>query len=151
MSSIAHAGEPLARPGGRTLSDHQKQLVRQSFTRLEPAVELVVRAFYARLFEIAPEVEPLFAGEMAEQRRKLTSALQLAVASLDKLEELAPTLKLLGVKHREHGVDATHYGAVGEALLWTLREALEDAFDAETHDAWAAVYTHLAEVMCSAD
>ena len=33
-------------------------------------------------------------------------------------------------------VEATHYGTVGEALLWTLEQGLGLAFTEETRDAW---------------
>ena len=39
-----------------------------------------------------------------------------------------------------YGVVPEHYAVVGEALIATLSDALGDAFDAETKEAWVAVY-----------
>lgn len=144
--AVAHITEVPDTAEG-PLSTQQKALVRESFARIEPAIELVVQLFYRRLFDIAPEVRPLFSEDMQDQRRKLISALRLSVAAMDKLDDLVPTLKLLGAKHRSYGVHATHYGAVGEALLWTLRQSLKNHFTPEVHDAWVAVYTVMAETM----
>lgn len=148
MSEPAVAHDPFAPDLSQgPLTAEQKALVRESFARIEPAIELVVQLFYKRLFDIAPEVRPLFSENMRDQHKKLISALRLSVAALDKLEDLVPTLKLLGAKHRSYGVQATHYGAVGEALLWTLRQSLKNQFTPEVHDSWVAVYTLLAETM----
>jgi len=49
------------------------KLIRQSFDRIVPMKDDFAFAFYKRLFEIAPEVEPLFKGDMVEQGGKLTS------------------------------------------------------------------------------
>ena len=134
-------------PAEGPISAEHRILVQESFQRIAPAAELVAQLFYRRLFDIAPEVRPMFGDDMEEQQRKLVSALRLAVSSLGRLDDVIPALKLLGSKHRTYGVEPVHYGAVGEALLWTLGQCLEDDFTSEIHDAWACVYTVLAEVM----
>ncbi|MBN1206418.1 MAG: hypothetical protein JXB05_16020, partial [Myxococcaceae bacterium] len=53
----------------------------------------------------------------------------------------------LGVRHAGYMVQDHHYGLVGEALLWTLREGLGDAFNPETESAWREVYGVVASVM----
>lgn len=58
-----------------------------------------------------------------------------------------PALRLLGSKYRAQGVTEMHYGAVGEALLRTLRQSLGKHWTNETADAWTALYTVVAEVM----
>jgi ABC-type glucose/galactose transport system permease subunit len=63
-----------------------------------------------------------------------------AVGMLTKLDELVPILTSLGTKHVGYGVVPEHYAVVGEALIATLSDALGDAFDAETKEAWIAVY-----------
>ena len=54
--------------------------------------------FYARLFEIDPDLEPLFPAEeraMREQGRKLVRMITLAVRGLDR-QELLPAAEDLG-------------------------------------------------------
>src|SRR3546814_3776176 len=96
--------------------------------------------FYTRLFETAPEVKPLFKGDIKEQGRKLMATIGLAVSSLDRLPQLVPVVQDLGRKHAGYGVRDDHYDAVGAALLWTLEQGLGPDFTPETRTAWTEGY-----------
>jgi nitric oxide dioxygenase len=102
---------------------------------------------YGRLFEIAPEVRPLFKGDMTEQGRKLMATLAVVVGGLKDLDAIALAAQALAVKHVAYGVRAEHYTPVGEALIWTLEQGLGEAFDAPTREAWVAAYGTLSGVM----
>ena len=78
--------------------------------------------FYGRLFEIAPEVKPLFKGDMTEQGKKLMQMLAVAVNGLPKLDTIVPAVQDMGVRHNDYGVAPEHYDSVGAALLWTLEQ-----------------------------
>lgn len=132
------------------ITNAQKFLVQNSFRQVAPAAEEVAALFYGRLFEIAPEVRPLFKGDLTEQGRKLMQVLGYAVGSLDRLDTLVPAVEDLGRRHGKYGVRDEHYDAVGFALLWTLEKGLGEGFTAEVKAAWVAVYTVLAGVMKSA-
>ncbi len=105
------------------------------------------RMFYGRLFEIAPEVKPLFKGDMAEQGRKLMATLAVVVGSLHNLETILPAVSTLAKKHVEYGVKPGHYAAVGAALLWTLERGLGAAWTPELAAAWTSAYTTLSHFM----
>ena len=126
--------------------EHVK-LVRESFAKVAPIAPLAAALFYGRLFEIAPEVKPLFKGDIAEQGRKLMQVLAVAVGGLDDLPALVPVVQDLGRRHVRYGVSDAHYGVVGEALLWTLGQGLGDGFTPAVKEAWIAVYTVLADTM----
>lgn len=125
----------------------QKRIVAETFAQIEGDADKAAELFYNRLFVIRPDLQPLFTGDMVEQGRKLMSTLQLAIAGLKDVEKLAPALKTLGARHREYGVKDNDYDSVAEALLWTLEQALGEAFTDEVAEAWAMVYTTLANVM----
>lgn len=127
----------------------QIRLVQQTFAQLEPRSFAIAELFYSRLFELAPEVRPLFFQNSGSQGEKLMHMLGLAVRSLDSIGALVPVLKALGARHRGYGVLDSHYGTVGEALLWTLEQMLGDSFDDDARAAWAATYALLAETMKS--
>jgi hemoglobin-like flavoprotein len=127
-------------------SAEQKRLIRESFVRIEPAIDLVAQLFLRRLRDLAPDLKFVSTGG-PEDHRRLITALRLAVASLDRLDDVLPAVRLLGVTQRSAGVNANHYGAAGEALLWTLQKCLKGHFSAEAYDAWVAFYTLLAETM----
>ena len=122
-------------------------LVKDSWTKVEPISEQAAGLFYGRLFEVYPEVKPLFRGDMKEQGRKLMAMINTAVNALDRLESMVPAIKSMGVRHAGYGVKAEDYGKVADALLWTLGQGLGDEFTPEVKGAWVAVYTALADTM----
>jgi hypothetical protein len=69
------------------------------------------------------------------------------VDGLTHPQRLIPVLEQLGARHAGYMVQDHHYGLVGEALLWTLREGLGDDFTPETESAWREVYGLVASVM----
>lgn len=122
-------------------------LVQSSFANVVPISDAAADMFYARLFEIAPEVKPMFKGDMKGQGQKLMATLGVAVKGLSNLESILPTVKQLAQKHTEYGVLAEHYEPVGAALLWTLEQGLGDSFTEETKVAWAKAYSLLSTTM----
>lgn len=132
------------------LADNQIKLVQDSFAKVAPIADTAASLFYDRLFEIAPQVRPMFKADLTEQGAKLMKTLGIAVNSLTNLEGLVPVIENLAVKHVEYGVKDEHYQPVGEALIWTLEQGLGDAFTEETKEAWVAVYTLVADTMIAA-
>jgi hemoglobin-like flavoprotein len=133
--------------GASQMTPEQKQLVRDSWAEVLPIKETAAELFYGRLFELYPEVRPLFKGDMKEQGRKLMVMLNTAVNSLDNLEALIGPLKQSGKAHAGYGVKAEDYDKVGASFLWTLEKGLGDAFTPDVKEAWIAVYTTVADVM----
>ncbi len=124
--------------------------VQETFEAVKPIADQAASLFYGRLFEIAPEVKPLFKGNMEDQGRKLMKTLAIAVAGLNDLVAAGPTLEKLGRGHVAYGVQPEHYAKVGEALLWTLGQGLGDAFTEEVENSWKQVYQILADTMKAA-
>lgn len=125
----------------------QKTLVQDSFATIAPIADDAAVLFYRRLFELDPSLEPMFRGNMTEQRKKLMQMLTAAVKGLDRLDQLVPVVENLGRRHAGYGVTDAHYDTVGSALLWTLEAGLGRAFTPEVKDAWATVYGLLATTM----
>jgi hemoglobin-like flavoprotein len=131
------------------MTPDQVALVQDSFAKVAPISDQAAELFYSRLFEIAPEVKPMFHGDMAEQRRKLMATLGVVVAGLTRLETVLPAASALARKHVSYGVKDEHYPVVGAALLWTLEKGLGDAWTPETADAWTTAYGTLSSYMIS--
>jgi nitric oxide dioxygenase len=129
------------------MTPDQIDLVQSSFAKVVPIADVAAELFYGRLFEIAPEVKPLFKGDMREQGRKLMSTLGVVVAGLKNLEAVLPAAKALAVRHVGYGVAAADYEPVGEALIWTLNKGLGEGFTPATKEAWLAAYGALSGVM----
>jgi len=129
----------------------QIDLIRASWSQVEPIADTAARLFYARLFELDPRTKVLFRRtDMDAQRTNLMQTLTVVVKSLDRLDAIVPAVEALGRRHAGYGVRAQDYDTVGAALLWTLGQGLGEAFDDPTRDAWASAYGVLASVMIEA-
>jgi hemoglobin-like flavoprotein len=131
-----------------SLTAEQKRLVRSSWALVMPMQEEAAHLFYGRLFEIDPSTKPLFAStDMAEQGKKLMQMINVAVASLERLDAIRSAVKDLGRRHEGYGVKEEHYESVGTALLWTLEQGLGGKFTPEVEEAWAETYGALTALM----
>jgi hemoglobin-like flavoprotein len=106
-----------------------------------------------RIFTIAPEAQGLFKfGKIdtddfdkkafMRHARGVIATVDAAVGLLEKedVETLASVLKDLGARHAKYGVKEEHFPIVGEALLYTLGQALADDFTPEVKEGWVGVY-----------
>ncbi len=135
-------------PADHPLTLTQKTLVQESWEKVKPISETAAELFYGKLFELDPELKPMFANsDMKEQGKKLMLMIGTAVRGLDTLGELVPAVQNLGKRHVGYGVKAEHYDTVGAALLDTLAKGLGDDFTEQTKEAWTITYTTLATVM----
>jgi hemoglobin-like flavoprotein len=121
--------------------------VQSSWAKVLPIAEQAAELFYGRLFEVYPEVKPLFKGDMQAQGRKLMTMLNTAVNALTNLEAIVQPVKDMGARHARYGVGSADYGKVADALLWTLAQGLGDDFTPEVKGAWVEVYTLVADTM----
>ena len=122
------------------MTPDQVKAVQASFAKVAPIADTAAGIFYSRLFEIAPEVKPLFRGDMAEQGRKLMRTLTVVVNGLGNLEAILPAASALAKNHVAYGVKASHYTPVGAALLWTLERGLGADWTPEIQNAWSTAY-----------
>jgi hemoglobin-like flavoprotein len=129
------------------LTAEQKRLVRLSFLRVEPALDLVAQLFFLKLFRLDPSLRKKFSGPIEVQARKFAAGAKLAMISLGHEDGLAPTLKLLGARHRQLGIQSRHYRTMSRALVWTLERSLETKFDRDTKDAWNALLSSFTRIM----
>ncbi|WP_298428194.1 globin domain-containing protein [Rhodoblastus sp.] len=132
------------------MTPEQVTLIRESFARVAPVSDRMATMFYARLFEIAPELRPLFKSDIVQQGRKFMATLTVAVTSLDDFERLRPAFQALARQHFSLGVRAENFAPLGEALIWALGQGLGDDFTEETRAAWEAAYASIAAAMKSA-
>ncbi|TWT96201.1 Bacterial hemoglobin [Botrimarina colliarenosi] len=127
-----------------------KQLVRATWKLAKADSLTLTKRFYARLFELAPGVRPLFPDDLREQRRKLGASLDVVVTKLDDLSTVITELTRLAERHAGYGAEPEHYPVVGEALIGALQEQLGDAWTPEVEQAWVDVYGVASSVMIDA-
>jgi hemoglobin-like flavoprotein len=105
---------------------------------LRPAEE-----FYRRLFELAPEVRPLFNREISLQAKKFSDTLAWVSVHLKHPDELSGEMRALGARQRGYGVKVDHYAPVGSALIWMFQHTPGDRFTPEMEEAWLEFYAFL--------
>jgi len=139
-----------ANEGPGSLKFEQKKILRSTWIKVLTAGDAAAEMFYQRLFELDPDLQPLFsAADMVAQRKKLIQSLSLVINSLSDPEPLVAYLQALGRRHVEYGVSDRHYDTVEIALLWTLEQVLGDAWNDAVRDAWSDAYGIVAEEMKS--
>ncbi len=130
------------------MTPRQVELLRDSWRYVGPFADHAAQLFYARLFELSPEIRDLFKfADMPAQGRKLLTALNLAVINAHDMNSMAPALKAMGRRHASYGVKTSHYDVVGHALIWTLEQDLGAVFVGEVRMAWIEFYSQVANTM----
>ncbi len=125
----------------------QIHLLRKSFTAVERQADVAALVFYRRLFEIAPQVRPLFKSDIHEQSKKLMDMLAAALSLLERPAELTVELEAMGARHAGYGTRPEHYAVVRCALLDMLSEVMGPGFTAETRTAWNELYDAIEAAM----
>ena len=119
-----------------------------SFDIVAPRGDDLMDVFYARLFDAAPAVRPLFAGtDLRRQKAMLLSALVLVRKSLRDLDAIVPTLHKLGARHVAYGARPEHYPVVATVLIASMAEVAGPAWSPDHERAWAAALDVVAGAM----
>ena len=114
--------------------------IRKSFAQLARHEHVAGLVFYRRLFELAPELKPMFKGDIELQAKKLLEMLGVLIAMLERPHGLELELKAMGARHADYGVKDEHYAVVGQALLDMLGETLDGDFTPDVREAWTWLY-----------
>ena len=122
-------------------------LVQQSWRKALGQKDSVADAFYLKLFELEPTLEAQFEKDMRGHGPKLVHLISAVVRGLDRVEFLLPAVRDFGRRQAAVGLRDEHYGAVANALLWSLEHALAAEFTAEVKSAWIVTYGVLSQTM----
>jgi hemoglobin-like flavoprotein len=119
-----------------------------SFDIVAPRGDDLMDVFYARLFDAAPAVRPLFAStDLRRQKAMLLGALVLVRKSLRDLDAILPALHKLGARHVRYGARAEHYPVVAAVLIASMAEIAGPAWRPRHEQAWAAALGVVAGAM----
>jgi len=121
--------------------------VRKSFAKVEAMGHVGALLFYQRLFEVAPQVRPLFSTEIETQSKKLTQMLTAVIGLAEKPEEFRATLEDLGARHVDYGALPGHYPVVVDSLLHMLEKVLGPEFTPKLRSLWTGVLNTIAQMM----
>lgn len=122
-------------------------LVQSTFADVIERADEFSNVFYARLFEIEPELRSMFASDLTAQRRKLVDELAFIVDNLGRLPPLIERATELGRRHVDYGVQPEHYDRVLDATLFALRSVLGERVGDDVETAWRRAYNLAAAMM----
>jgi hemoglobin-like flavoprotein len=118
----------------------QVELVRQSFDSMWPIRRKLADQFYRRFFELAPDAQGLFRGDMESQHLKLMDMIAAIVGALDKREMFQSIITHSGRQHARFGAKPFHFAAFGDSLICSLEQQFGAAFTPELKEAWITLY-----------
>jgi hemoglobin-like flavoprotein len=118
-------------------------LLKESVALLPKGDRTPADEFYRRLFDLAPEVRPMFTREITLQAKKFSDMLAWVIEHLESPQELGEQMRALGARHGEYGVKIDQYAPVGSALIWMFQQTLGDRFTLEMEEAWMEFYAFL--------
>jgi hemoglobin-like flavoprotein len=118
----------------------QVELVRQSFDAIWPIRRKLAGQFYHRFFELAPDAQGLFRGDMERQHLKLMDMIAAIVGTLDEREIFQSIISHSGRQHAQFGAKPLHFAAFREALIWGLEQQFGAAFTPKMKEAWIELY-----------
>jgi hemoglobin-like flavoprotein len=122
------------------VTPEQAELIRQSFDGIWPVRRILADRFYRRFFELAPDAQDLFRGDMERQHLKLMNMIAAIVGTLDKREIFQSIISHSGRQHAQFGAKPSQFAAFGSALIWGLEQQFGVAFTPEMKEAWIMLY-----------
>lgn len=124
--------------------------LRDSFDIIRENGARLGERFYARLFEAAPNLRPMFKGDLKAQATKLVDSLDAVIRNLERPTENAVMLAELGKRHVGYGAKPEHYELVISLLTQSMREVLGDQADERCLDEWRQALRLISRQMIAA-
>ena len=124
----------------------EKQLVIDSFNKIEPNLDNFTKAFFDNVLIGEPGMEKLFAHIDLEQLRpKFIRALTISVNNLKNPEYLKYYLQGLGEFQFKYEISQTYFPVFEEALIQTLMLFHMNTWNAKLESAWRDVFYYFGE------
>jgi hemoglobin-like flavoprotein len=98
--------------------------------------------FYVELFAAAPNLRPLFPGDLTSLQGHFEAALALVIRNLDEMLVLSESLRDLGAQHVHWGARPEDYVTAREALIAAVR-SLSPAWTSELEGHWRHAITSI--------
>ncbi|OMP86196.1 Flavohemoprotein [Diplodia seriata] len=132
------------------LTPDQAKIIKATVPILAEHGNTITTRFYANMLRENPDLNNIFSNThqaTGHQPRALAMSLYAYASNIDDLGVLSPAVELICQKHASLHIQPEHYGVVGTYLLAAMKEILGDALTPAIHDAWAAAYWQLADIM----
>jgi hemoglobin-like flavoprotein len=129
------------------LSPRQTLLIKLSWSHLSNRLEEIGETFYEVLFDLYPELRPMFRETMATQQQKFSTMMNHIVAQIQFPGKLEKDLAEMGTRHAGYGVTDDQYDKVMIAFLLAMEKKLKKNWDSETKEAWTMAFVYIGSQM----
>lgn len=129
------------------LEEAEIELLRESLVFLQERKDLAAAVFYENLFEIDPDLRPMFDDDLTEQSNKALFAFGAVVAQIHDIDACREMTRGLAIRHVTYGVVPDHYPKVGAAVLATVSMVMGDAMTPRIAVVWQKAYDAVSEAM----
>ncbi|KZF21579.1 flavohemo protein [Xylona heveae TC161] len=132
------------------LTQEQINTIKATVPVLEQYGGIITTTFYKNMLSENPELKNVFnsANQITgHQPRALAQSVYAYAANIDNLGALSAAVENICNKHASLYIRPEQYNIVGTYLLAAMKQVLGDALTPEIHDAWAAAYWQLANIM----
>jgi hemoglobin-like flavoprotein len=112
-------------------------LLQQGYNLILQQKEAFSKVYYARLFQLYPQLEAFFVRSSERERQgSLLGTLLSIVALTDRSRNFDMAVRVFGVRHERLGVQPEHYPMVKQVLLETLQHFLGDEWTPQVEASW---------------
>lgn len=120
--------------------------------RVTPSITPLVffyNTYYYHLFELAPEIRPLFTKSMVSQGRMLANMIKSVVVNIAQDYNLFRlSLEAMARNHNKMGIKSEYYALSGLVLFLTIRVCLgEKLYNEEIRIAWTRLYARMMQII----
>lgn len=122
------------------MNKQELEAIRNNWEAVRPNARFAARLFYTKLLLIDPSLVPLFRRNPEEQSQRLLRATRIVVYGISQPRILQPLLRMLGYHPAVRRMTPGQFESIGQAMLWTLRIVLDEAFDEAARRAWKNLY-----------
>jgi hemoglobin-like flavoprotein len=120
--------------------------IRASFADVARQPRALAARFYEELFLAAPELRPLFPGDLTSLQGHFEAALALVIRNLEDMAALQESLRDLGVQHVHWRARPQDYLVVRDAIIAAIRKS-SAAWDHTLEADWRRAITAIAVPM----
>src|SRR5580765_5025545 len=113
---MGHRGAPIMTP-------ESIARIRASFADVARQPRALASRFYEELFLAAPELRPLFPGDLTSLQGHFEAALALVIRNLEDMAALQDSLRDLGVQHVHWRARPQDYLVVRDAIIAAIRKS----------------------------
>lgn len=130
------------------MTDINSEKLQTFFSRIEDEQHSFTGRFYARLFELNPNIEQLFKSVGMEMQGKMViQALGIGIKNHENEEDFAAVFRSLGRRHGLYGVKPEFYTSIGQAFINTCKASFGSEFDNELESDFQNLFSKIATQM----